>query len=79
MKVHHHEIVTGGLVRGVSSQRTDVKQLEEEKKTLEDQLEEIKLQLQRDEYTSVAQMRCVFASEIFRKSCFDSFRTHHYM
>lgn len=74
MKVHQHENVTGGLVWGVSSQRTDVKQLEEAKKTLEGQLEEIKLQLERDEYTSVAQMRCVFVSETFRKSCFDSFR-----
>ncbi|XP_029310085.1 myomegalin isoform X3 [Cottoperca gobio] len=47
------EAVTGPLV----SQRADVKQLEEAKKTLEDQLEEIKSQLESDGYTSVAQMR----------------------
>lgn len=50
-------------MRGVLSQRAEVKQLEEAKKTLEGQLEEIKLQLERDEYTSVSQMRCVFFSE----------------
>lgn len=38
-------------------QRADVKQLEEAKKTLKGQLEEIGLQLERDGYTSVAQMR----------------------
>lgn len=62
MKAHQPEDVTGGLVRGVLSQRTDIKQLEDAKKTLEDQLEEIKLQLERDGYTSVAQMRCEFVS-----------------
>lgn len=67
MKVHRPENVTGGLTGWVSSQRTDVKQLEEEKTALEGQLEEIKLQLERDEYTSVAQMRCAF--EIL---CFDT-------
>ncbi|XP_075954462.1 myomegalin-like [Anarhichas minor] len=35
----------------------DVKQLEEARKTLEGQLEEIRLQLERDGYTTVAQMR----------------------
>nr|XP_033506582.1 myomegalin-like isoform X2 [Epinephelus lanceolatus] len=39
------------------SQRADVKQLEEAKKTLEAQLEEIRSQLERDGYTSVTQMR----------------------
>ncbi|XP_070775639.1 myomegalin-like [Enoplosus armatus] len=48
---------TGALLRGVVSQRADVKQLEEAKRTLEGQLEEIRLQLDRDGFTSVAQMR----------------------
>ncbi|CAB1443016.1 unnamed protein product, partial [Pleuronectes platessa] len=51
------EAVTAGLVRASLSQRAELKQLEEEKKTLEVQLEEIKSQLERDGYTSVAQMR----------------------
>ncbi|XP_062260294.1 myomegalin-like isoform X2 [Platichthys flesus] len=51
------EAVTAGLVRASLSQGADLKQLEEEKKTLEVQLEEIKSQLERDGYTSVAQMR----------------------
>lgn len=38
-------------------QTADVKQLEEAKKTLKGQLEEISLQLERDGYSSVAQMR----------------------
>lgn len=59
MKSHAPEAVTGGLVRGVLSQRADVKQLEEAKKSLEGQLGEIRLQLENDGYTSVAQMRCV--------------------
>lgn len=42
------------------SQRADVKQLEEAKKILEGQLEEIRSQLERDGYTSVAQLRCIF-------------------
>ncbi|XP_028283911.1 myomegalin isoform X3 [Parambassis ranga] len=51
------EDVTGGLERGVLSYRSDVKQLEEEKKTLEVELDEIQSQLEGDGYTSVAQMR----------------------
>lgn len=51
------EILTRDPVRGCVSQRADVKQLEEEKKSLEGQLEEIGAQLERDGYTSVAQMR----------------------
>lgn len=51
--------MTRGLVRGAQSQRADVKHLDEAKKTLEFELEEIKSQLERDGYTSVAQMRCV--------------------
>lgn len=51
------EDVTGGLERGVFSYRSDVKQLEEEKKTLEVELDDIRSQLERDGYTSVAQMR----------------------
>ncbi|XP_060941034.1 myomegalin-like isoform X6 [Limanda limanda] len=51
------EAVTAGLVRASLSQRAELKQLEEEKKTLEVQLEEVKSQLERDGYTSVAQMR----------------------
>ncbi len=55
--------VTGATV----SQRADVQQLEETKRTLEGQLEEIRLQLETDGYTSMAQMRCIFVSEILRK------------
>ncbi|XP_078119731.1 myomegalin isoform X3 [Sander vitreus] len=43
--------------RALLSQRADVKQLEEAKKILEGQLEEIRSQLERDGYTSVAQLR----------------------
>jgi len=57
--------VIGPLV----SQRADVKQLEEARKTLEGQLEEIRSQLERDGYSSVAQMRCSFVSEILWKHC----------
>lgn len=46
--------------RGAEGVRADVKQLEEEKETLEGQLGEIRLQLERDGYASVAQMRCTF-------------------
>lgn len=62
MKLCESEGVTGGLARGALSQRADVEQLEEAKKTLEIQLEEIRLQLDRDGFTSVAQMRCIFVS-----------------
>lgn len=51
------ERVTGVAVRGTVPQTADVKQLEEAKKTLKGQLGEISLQLERDGYTSVAQMR----------------------
>ncbi|XP_070831099.1 myomegalin-like isoform X3 [Chaetodon trifascialis] len=51
------EGVTGAAVRGTVSQRADVKHLEEAKETLQGQLEEIQSQLERDGYTSVAQMR----------------------
>ncbi|KAG7214689.1 hypothetical protein INR49_010581 [Caranx melampygus] len=54
---HDNEGVTGGAVRGVLSQRADVKHLEEAKKSLEGQLGEIRLQLEKDGYTSVAQIR----------------------
>ncbi|XP_069368003.1 myomegalin-like isoform X12 [Paralichthys olivaceus] len=54
---HEAEAVTPGLVRRSLSLRADLKQLEEEKKTLEVQLEEIRSQLKGDGYTSVAQMR----------------------
>ncbi|XP_047188050.1 myomegalin-like isoform X4 [Scophthalmus maximus] len=57
VKSHEAGGVTGGLVRESLSQRADIKQLEEAKKTLEGHLEEIRLQLERDGYTSVAQMR----------------------
>ncbi|XP_067385103.1 myomegalin-like isoform X1 [Channa argus] len=52
-KTHH----PGELVKRSLSQGLNVKQLEEEKKRLEGQLKEIKLQLERDGYTSLAQMR----------------------
>ena len=53
VKVCGAEGVTSALV-------SDVKQLEEAKNTLEVQLKEIKSQLERDGYNSVAQMRCLF-------------------
>lgn len=65
MRSHDPEGVTAGLVRGVLSQRADVKQLEEAKKTLEGQLGEIRLQLEKDGYASVAQMRYVRSSGKF--------------
>ncbi|XP_056277540.1 myomegalin-like isoform X4 [Pseudoliparis swirei] len=46
-----------GVIGPLVSQRADVKQLEEARKTLEGQLEEIRSQLERDGYSSVAQMR----------------------
>ncbi|CAK6952464.1 myomegalin-like isoform X6 [Scomber scombrus] len=53
--------VSGGLVMGSLAQRADGKrdkqQLEEAKATLEGELKEIRSQLERDGYTSVAQMR----------------------
>lgn len=51
------ESVTGVAVRGRVPQAADIKQLEEAKETLKGQLEEISLQLERDGYSSVAQMR----------------------
>lgn len=57
VKARGPESATRDPVRGSLSQRADVKQLEEEKKSLEGQLEEIGAQLERDGYTSVAQMR----------------------
>lgn len=59
--------MTRALVRGLVTQRDDVKQLEEAKKTLEGQLEEIRLHLERDGFTSVAHMRCIFVSAILKK------------
>lgn len=59
--------MTGAPGWALVSQRADVNQLEEAKRTLEGQLEEIRSQLERDGYTSVAQMRCIFVSEILRK------------
>lgn len=47
--------------RGSVSCRSDIKQLEEEKQTLEIQLEEISAQLEGDGFTSVAQMRFVLS------------------
>ena len=51
---------------GMLAQRADGKrdkqQLEEAKTTLEGELEEIRSQLERDGYTSVAQMRYVLLS-----------------
>ncbi|KAM7379228.1 hypothetical protein PAMP_004793 [Pampus punctatissimus] len=55
------ECVSGGLVRGLLAQQADgerdIQQLKEEKTTLEGELKEIRSQLDRDGYTSVAQMR----------------------
>lgn len=67
MKAGGPEGVTGAPVRALVSQKADVKQLEETKRTLEGQVEEIRSQLEKDGYTSVAQMRCIFVSEILRK------------
>lgn len=64
VKARGPESVTGALVRGVVPPRADVKQLEEAKQMLEGQLDEISLQLERDGYTSVAQMRYTFVSEM---------------
>lgn len=76
MKARGPEGVTGAPVRGAASQRADVTQLEEAKETLEGQLEEIQLQLERDGYTSVAQMRCIFVAGILRNLCFNCLRGH---
>ncbi|XP_068427417.1 myomegalin-like isoform X2 [Clinocottus analis] len=46
-----------GVIGPLLTQRSDVKQLEEERKTLEGQLEDIRRQLERDGFASVAQMR----------------------
>lgn len=51
--------MTRDPARGSVSCRSDIKQLEEEKQTLEIQLEEIRAQLEGDGFTSVAQMRFV--------------------
>lgn len=53
------ESETRDPARGSVSRRSDIKQLEEEKQTLEIQLEEISAQLEGDGFTSVAQMRSV--------------------
>ncbi|XP_069013277.1 myomegalin-like isoform X4 [Embiotoca jacksoni] len=52
VKTRGPECATGGLARG-----TDAKQLEEAKQSPEVELEEIRSQLKRDGYSSVAQMR----------------------
>ncbi|XP_041660185.1 myomegalin-like isoform X3 [Cheilinus undulatus] len=51
------EGVTRAPAREEIFKRADVLQLEEEKRSLESQLEEMRFQLERDGYTSVAQMR----------------------
>ena len=60
MKVQEAGCVIEGSVLGRFSQKADIKQLEEAKRTLEVELEEIKSQLESDGYTSVADMRCEF-------------------
>lgn len=57
MKARYAENVTGDLVGETVPQRNEAKQLEEAKNALEVQLKEIKLQLERDGFTSVGQMR----------------------
>lgn len=59
LKAFGPESVTRDPARGSVSCRSDIKQLEEEKQTLEIQLEEISAQLEGDGFTSVAQMRFV--------------------
>ncbi|XP_068197034.1 myomegalin-like isoform X3 [Antennarius striatus] len=56
LKVCGADFVTGQLMRALASQRVDVKQLQEAKKTLESQLEETHFQLQRDGFASVGHM-----------------------
>lgn len=58
-KAFEPERVTRDPARGSVSRRSDIKHLEEEKQTLEIQLEEISAQLEGDGFTSVAQMRFV--------------------
>lgn len=55
-----------GPALGSFSQKADIKQLEEAKRTLEVELEEIKSQLENDGYTSVADMRCIFHNHLRR-------------
>ncbi|XP_034559899.1 myomegalin-like [Notolabrus celidotus] len=57
LQSHGPVCVTRAAAREEVFQRADVQQLEEEKRTLESQLEEMKIQLERDGYSSVAQMR----------------------
>ncbi|KAM9719666.1 myomegalin-like isoform 10-T10 [Menidia menidia] len=57
VKARGSERVTAGLTGGVFSQRADIQQLEEEKKALEAEFEEIKSELEKDGYTSIAEMR----------------------
>ncbi|KAM4552804.1 myomegalin isoform 4-T4 [Odontesthes bonariensis] len=56
-KAEGSERVTAELIGGVFSQKADIKQLEEAKRALEVELEEIKSQLEKDGYTSMAEMR----------------------
>uniref|UniRef100_A0A3Q3GNW7 Si:ch211-242b18.1 n=1 Tax=Labrus bergylta TaxID=56723 RepID=A0A3Q3GNW7_9LABR len=57
LQARESEAVTGAPMRSLLSRRADVQQLEEEKRTLESQLEEMKFQLERNGYNSVSQMR----------------------
>lgn len=57
--------------RGGVPPSADVRQLEEEKQTLESQLEEISAQLQGDGFTSLAQMRSVLFFKLL-----ESFRSY---
>ncbi|XP_041847738.1 myomegalin-like isoform X2 [Melanotaenia boesemani] len=57
VKAQEAECVTTELVRGAFSQKADLKQLEEAKRSLEVELEEIKYQLEKDGYNSMAEMR----------------------
>lgn len=62
-------------MRGLLAQRSDgerdLQQLKEAKTTLEGELGEIRSQLERDGYTSVAQMRCVFVSQVHQEKCLE--------
>ncbi|XP_072220627.1 myomegalin-like isoform X6 [Leuresthes tenuis] len=57
VKAQRSECVTAELIGGVFPQNADIKQLEEAKRALEVELEEIKSQLEKDGYTSMVEMR----------------------
>lgn len=57
MKPHEAGHVRAGLMRAVQTHGPEVKHLEEAKRGLEFQLDQIRSHLERDGFTSVVQMR----------------------